>query len=359
MKNSTNVSVPLFRKAEEADLDRIWQIILQAKAQMQRLNSHQWDENYPARDTISQDIQAGNGYVYSQNNTVVAYGVISFDREPAYTEINGAWTNELPYLLVHRIAVADEAKNQGIAKRFLLQAEEISRQKGIYNFRIDTNFDNQYMLRLIDSLGFRYCGEVNYRGNQIRKAFEKRILPTRFSLGISNYTIREATYEDATAIYEAIDRNRDDLRTWLPFVDTLTSVADEQSFLASVLQVPYKQREPAFILEKGTEVCGLCGFHFSDFANYRTEIGYWLLPSHRGQGVVSEAVRDLCHWAIRAREIHRIQIRCAVENHSSNAIPRRLGFTLEGTERDGERLVSGLYTDIRVYSILRHEIEAW
>ena len=42
-------SIPsdIFRKAEETDIERIWQIIGQAKAQMQRLGSQQWDENYP------------------------------------------------------------------------------------------------------------------------------------------------------------------------------------------------------------------------------------------------------------------------------------------------------------------------
>ena len=51
----------LFRKAEEADITRIWEIIKQAKAQMRRLNSHQWDENYPALENIAKDIQSGDG----------------------------------------------------------------------------------------------------------------------------------------------------------------------------------------------------------------------------------------------------------------------------------------------------------
>ena len=52
-------SIPsdIFRKAEETDIERIWQIIGQAKAQMQRLGSQQWDENYPAIEHIRQDIQ--------------------------------------------------------------------------------------------------------------------------------------------------------------------------------------------------------------------------------------------------------------------------------------------------------------
>lgn len=349
----------LFRKAVETDLERIWQIIGQAKAQMNRLGSRQWDENYPAIEHIRQDIQDGNGYVISREGLVIAYGVISFDGEPVYKDIEGKWSNDLPYAIVHRLAVADEAKRQGIAKQFMLHAEEESRRKGVYNFRVDTKYDNAYMLHLIDTLGFHYCGEVYYRGNNARKAFDKTIRSHAYPIGISGYTIRQATYEDAGPIFEAIDKNREDLRVWLPFVDGLKSVANEQEFLHSALSVPYEQRDLVHILEQGSTVCGLAGFHFSDAANHRTEIGYWLLPDHRGKGIVTQAVRFLCQWAVRERGINRIQIRCAVGNHPSNSIPQRLGFTFEGTEREGELLSSGEYVDINVYSILKKEIEQW
>lgn len=173
-----NTSDLQFRKAADTDIERIWEIIGQAKEQMRRLNSKQWDDNYPALEIIMQDIKYSNGYVFCRKNRVIAYGVISFDGEPVYNDINGKWANNLPYMIVHRLAIADEMKRQGIAKRFMQKAEEVSRRKGIYSFRVDTNFDNEYMLRLIDTLGFEYTGEVYYRGNNTRKAFEKSIRPT-------------------------------------------------------------------------------------------------------------------------------------------------------------------------------------
>lgn len=115
------------------------------------------------------------------------------------------------------------------------------------------------MLRLIDTLGFKYCGEVYYRNNSARIAFEKTIRPYSHPIGISDYTIREATFEDATLIFEAIDKNREDLRIWLPFVDGLKGVADEQGFLQSVLAVPYEQRDPVYILEQGKLFAGWPG----------------------------------------------------------------------------------------------------
>ena len=126
-----------------------------------------------------------------------------------------------------------------------------------------------------------------------------------------------------------------------------------------VLAVPYDQIDPVYILEQGEAICGLAGFHFSDAPNRRTEIGYWLLPAYRRKGIVTNTVRYLCQWAVRERNMNRIQIRCAVGNIPSNAVPKRLGFTLEGTEREGELLTSGEYVNVNVYSILKKEIEQW
>ena len=170
------------------------------------------------------------------------------------------------------------------------------------------------------------------------------------------YSIREATVEDAKVIWQAIDSHRDYLKTWLPFVPKLQKVEDEIAFLSTTLSVPYEERNIVFIIEKGNEFCGLIGFVNTDNANHRTEIGYWLLPEYQGQGIMTQSVKYLCRWAIRERNMHRVQICCAVGNHSSNAIPQRLGFKQEGTIRHGELLASGKYVDINVYGILEGEI---
>ena len=182
--------------------------------------------------------------------------------------------------------------------------------------------------------------------------------PVSFSI-CPDILLREITLKDAAAIYHAIDTHRDYLRTWLPFVDNIHSVADEESFLKSVLTVSAEQYEPIFgIWNEHNEICGLIGFHFSDFANHRTEIGYWLLPEYQHRGIMTESVRALCQWAVNEKGIKRIQIRCATGNTASNGIPLRLGFHHEGTERAGELLSSGEYTDIHVYSILKEEVRA-
>lgn len=164
----------LFRKAAEADAGRIWLIIRQAKEQMKQLGSKQWQDGYPMLETINEDITLGNGYVLCQEGTVIAYGAVIFTGEPAYDDIVGNWMDDAPYVVVHRLAVGNEAKQRGIASYFMQQVEELSCRNGVFRFRVDTNFDNMYMHQMLDRLDFSYCGEVRYRKGW-REAFEKRL----------------------------------------------------------------------------------------------------------------------------------------------------------------------------------------
>ena len=54
-----------------------------------------------------------------------------------------------------------------------------------------------------------------------------------------DFFIREAILEDAAIIWQTIYDNRDYLRTWLPFVDGLKDVSDEEAFLKQQLSAPW------------------------------------------------------------------------------------------------------------------------
>ena len=161
-----------FRLSTPTDIEQIWQIILQAKEQMRLRGTLQWQDGYPAFENIAQDIEKGYGYILSNQDRVIAYGAVVFDGEPAYDAIIGKWLTNQPYVVVHRLAVADDMKQQGIATLFMRKVEELSLEKKIYSFKVDTNFDNLYMQKILSKLDFVYCGEVEYRKGK-RMAYEK------------------------------------------------------------------------------------------------------------------------------------------------------------------------------------------
>ncbi len=164
----------VFRRASIEELPQILRIIRQAQAQMRALGSAQWQDGYPAETDIVRDLNHGWGYVLADADRVAAYGAAVFSGEAAYEHLIGQWLTAGTYVVVHRLAVADEVKRQGVAAEFLGHVEALARAQEVTSFRIDTNFDNHYMLRLLERRGFTYCGKVFYASGE-RLAFEKRI----------------------------------------------------------------------------------------------------------------------------------------------------------------------------------------
>lgn len=163
-------------------------------------------------------------------------------------------------------------------------------------------------------------------------------------------TLRLLKQSDAPAIFRLIDSQRSYLGAWLPFVADTRTPDDSEVAVSYMLKDP---DSPVFSIIKNEQLVGLIGFKETDTYNGRTEIGYWISENEQGKGIVTRSVAILCRYAFKELAIHRIQIKCAVENTQSNNIPQRLGFQLEGTERDGELQSNGYYADIHVYSLLR------
>lgn len=157
--------------------------------------------------------------------------------------------------------------------------------------------------------------------------------------------------EDTPDIFHILDKEREILRKWLPFVDKTWKEEDT----AKAVEEMIAQEEEQFTLRHYGMTIGLIGFKNMDTVSRKIEIGYWLSPEQHGNGYMTEAVKAMIDHAFLSLNMNRIQIRVAVNNHRSNRIPRKLGFFLEGVERDGELLVDNVYTDINVYSMLKKD----
>ena len=67
------------------------------------------------------------------------------------------------------------------------------------------------------------------------------------------------------------------------------------------------------------------------------ELGYWNVRGFEGQGLITKACRRLIEYGFIERDLHRIEIQAAADNHRSRAVAERLGFTFEASMRDGHR----------------------
>ena len=156
----------------------------------------------------------------------------------------------------------------------------------------------------------------------------------------------------AARMFELVDRDRARLGRFLPWVEHTLTVADEVDYIRHTHEAWEEATLFDFsILRRGDDVyCGNVGVHHLRWAHGGAEIGYWIGGEHEGRGLVTDAVRT-AQTALFGLGIQRIEIRCDSLNVRSQSIPRRLGYTLEGTLRRHQRVGAG-FRDILVFSRL-------
>jgi len=155
----------------------------------------------------------------------------------------------------------------------------------------------------------------------------------------------------AADLYAAVDMNREHLRRWLPWVDVTMCTTDSQEFIRATAMEFATRAAIVTGIWWDSSLVGTIGLHKIDWMNRRAELGYWLVEQAQGQGIVTCSVKAMLHYAFHDLGLNRVEIRCAVGNGKSCAVPERIGFTFEGITRQGQWL-GGEFIDLRIYSFL-------
>lgn len=165
------------RPAEAEDITTILQFVRGAQRRLAESGIDQWQNGYPNRERIENDVLAGVGRVLCIDGRAVAYGAVVYTGESAYNNLQGgSWLTEgTPYATIHRLCVADEEVGKGAGRAFMALVEQEVVLQGVASIRVDTHPDNRIMQSLIDSLGYTYCGTVTYESPRL--AYEKRLTP--------------------------------------------------------------------------------------------------------------------------------------------------------------------------------------
>lgn len=165
--------------------------------------------------------------------------------------------------------------------------------------------------------------------------------------------LRPTTLESTSDIYKAIARERNYLRTWLPFVDWTQDESNTLEYVQGVID----NEEVQYSIYDSDKFIGRIGFNHMDSLNHKAEIGYWIIEEEQGKGIVTRSVKELLILGFTDLNLNKVVIKAGVGNIKSRSIPEKLGFTLEGIERDGELLVDNKYTDLAVYGLLKKEFK--
>lgn len=158
---------------------------------------------------------------------------------------------------------------------------------------------------------------------------------------------------DAEELHALIEVNRERLALWLSWAEG-QAYEDTLGFIRRTIeQHAANDGFQAAIVCDG-RIAGAIGYREVDWEKSSTSLGYWLAEAYEGRGTMTEAVRTLTDHAFTTWGLRRVEIRAAVENRRSRAIPERLGFVEEETLPRAE-LVGGRHLDSVVYAMLSPE----
>ncbi len=170
-------------------------------------------------------------------------------------------------------------------------------------------------------------------------------------------TLEKLNLDHTQELYDLTALNREYLKEWLPWLDQIKSSDDTQAFIESTIKESSSGGAPNFAILYQGVICGVVGFHEINKQHRIGSIGYWLAEDHTGKGIITDAVRGLLKIGFDEFGLNKIEIRCAVDNSKSRAVPERLGFTYEATLRQCEWLYLK-YVDHAIYSMLAAEYNA-
>ncbi len=166
--------------------------------------------------------------------------------------------------------------------------------------------------------------------------------------------IRTPIHDDASALFQLIDDNRQHLGRWMPWVPGTTSIADIEEFIRRAWGSDNSANMIGGLIEYGGKLSGLVSLRGLNSLDKHADFGYYLSSEFEGNGITTRCCRRLIDIAFTEHDVHRITIRAARDNARSRAIPERLGFTLEGYQREAAFL-EGQFHDLAFYSMLAHE----
>lgn len=158
----------------------------------------------------------------------------------------------------------------------------------------------------------------------------------------------------AKDLFYAVNQNREHLSDFLSWVDNMQCINDFTNYINNCELLHQQGKEVSFVVILNQKVVGRIGLHHLDLQNKNASIGYWLIKNAEGKGFITNSCKELLTYGFQDLGLKRIEIKAAIENIKSQAIPEKLNFVKEGILRQAE-CVNNKFIDLFLYSILNEE----
>lgn len=163
----------IIKQAETQDLDAIMEMYASCVEGMLALDIDQWDESYPNRAIIEQDLKDASYYIGILEGEIVAGMRVDNLQDPTYLNID--WADKSNnFMVVHRLGSKTKVWNKGVGKQMMDFAENLAKEKGCSSFRLDTYSHNPKAIAFYKKRGYSQLGYINLKPDKdIYHCFEK------------------------------------------------------------------------------------------------------------------------------------------------------------------------------------------
>lgn len=152
------------RKGQPSDIDTVISIKDSVVKLMKESGNNQWNDSYPSRDVLLNDIKNDHLFVYEEDETVLGFIVADDNHAFEYDDI--PWElARLDSIAFHRAAVDPNAQGKGVASKLMDEVEAFFKNEGYLGVHTDTNLNNIPMQRLFEKRGYEYRGKLNLHNN--------------------------------------------------------------------------------------------------------------------------------------------------------------------------------------------------
>ena len=149
------------------------------------------------------------------------------------------------------------------------------------------------------------------------------------------------------ALCNSIDRSFLSDRIPYPYTDR-----DAEAWLSMVSRLDGSEGIFRAIKKDGLLIGNISVEKKADIYRLDGEIGYFLLDEYKGQGIMTEAVSQICELAFSELDICRITGLVFVENTASARVLEKNGFKPEGCMKQAV-IKNGMLHDLLVYGKLK------
>ncbi|WP_137790216.1 GNAT family protein [Bacillus sp. E(2018)] len=183
----------------------------------------------------------------------------------------------------------------------------------------------------------------------------KNIFTNLPTLETGRLLLRKLTLEDAQDMFlYGSDAEVSRYVTW----DVHQTLEDTKDFIRFV-KSKYGKGELApwgIVLKETNKLIGTIDFVSWQINHKTAEIGYVIAKNYWGQGIATEAGKEILNYGFKNMNLVRIQARCFIENGGSEGVMKKLGMKYEGTLRKA-MFTKGEHRDLKVYAVLNEEFE--